>query len=81
MPSYVTVNNGAEIKSLTIKNECLKCIKKNQKDNTECGQVIGNLQYLKKNKMEENVNIFSIVAAQLGADIEYDKRKIFLQER
>lgn len=36
---------------------------------------------LKKNKMEENVNIFSIVAAQLGADIEYDKRKIFLQER
>merc|ERR1719300_1173750 len=39
MPSYVTVNNGAEIKSLTIKNECLKCIKKNQKDNTECGQL------------------------------------------
>ena len=49
MPSYVTVNNGAEIKSLTIKNECLKCIKKNQKDNTECGQVIGNLKYFKKN--------------------------------
>merc|ERR1740124_235873 len=35
MPSYVTVNNGAEIKSLTIKNECLKCIK----NNSLCGQL------------------------------------------
>ena len=35
MPSYVTVNNGAEIKSLNIKNECLKCIK----NNSLCGQV------------------------------------------
>ena len=36
VPSYVTVNNGAEIKSLTIKNECLQCIK----NNSQCGQVI-----------------------------------------
>ena len=35
MPSYVTVNNGAEIKSLTIKNECLGCIK----NKSQCGQV------------------------------------------
>ena len=35
MPSYVTVNNGAEIKSLNIKNECLKCIK----NSSICGQV------------------------------------------
>ena len=27
MPSYVTVNNGAEEKSLTIENLCLLCIK------------------------------------------------------
>ena len=40
MPSYVTVNNGAEIKSLTIKNECLKCIK----NNSLCGQV-GKIKY------------------------------------
>ena len=36
MPSYVTVNNGAEIKSLNIKNECLKCIK----NSSICGQVL-----------------------------------------
>merc|ERR1719219_906921 len=35
MPSYVTVNNGAEIKSLNIKNECLKCIK----NTSICGQL------------------------------------------
>ena len=35
MPSYVTVNNGAEVKTINIKNECLKCIK----DKSQCGQV------------------------------------------
>jgi len=35
MPSYVTVNNGAEIKSLTIKNECIKCFK----NDSPCGQL------------------------------------------
>ena len=35
MPSWVTVNNGAEIKTINIKNECLECIK----NNSQCGQV------------------------------------------
>jgi len=35
MPSYATVNNGAEIKSLNIKNECLQCIK----NSSVCGQL------------------------------------------
>ena len=35
MPSYVTVNNGAEVKTINIKNECLKCIN----DKSPCGQV------------------------------------------
>ena len=35
MPSWVTVNNGAEIKTINIKNECLECIK----NNSQCGQL------------------------------------------
>ena len=35
MPSFVTVNNGAEEKSLTIENLCLKCVKQDK----SCTQV------------------------------------------
>ena len=52
MPSYVTVNNGAEEKSLTIENLCLKCIK-----DKPCEQVnIATMEPLLKRRTMEKSN-------------------------
>ena len=70
MPSYVTVNNGAEIKTINIKNECLKCIK----NNCQCGQVGGRVY----NYIIQSSNPFT--ASSVGAQIKYDQIGISLQE-
>ena len=64
MPSYVTVNNGAEVKTINIKNECLKCIK----DKSQCGQVGQN----RGCNVNQEASSNPITASSVGTQIKHD---------
>jgi len=70
MPSYVTVNNGAEEKSLTIENLCLKCIKPNE---PKCAQQhtwelkAGDIKTMTEHKRDDRV-LFLYIRSPIYTD-------------
>ena len=80
MPSYVTVNNGAEIKTINIKNECLECIK----NNCQCGQVSGTvLIWLSNHQILLQLHQWELKSSMIKSVSPYkkDDRCVFLYVR